>query len=141
MKSTSEAYSGNDDKMTTINRLVSDFRPVESYSNRGSSNSWVEILGAGGPARGISVLQQQYRQILRKGTPVTSVNHIEPRPNQETFHVAAVNTRVTSDGVAHLDPDTTFLNVKGNEYFEIQPDELLEHDIDYVPETLRVKIH
>jgi len=123
-----------------INRIVSDFRPREHYSNR-DQGSWVEILGAGGPAKGISVLQQLYNQILRKGTPVTAVNHLEARPQHETFHVAAASARVTSDGVAHLDPETKFLYVNGREYFEIQPDELLEHEIDYVPGTLRVRIH
>jgi hypothetical protein len=124
-----------------INRIVSDFRPNEHYSNRDESNSWVEILGAGGPAKGISVLQQLYNQILREGTRITAVNQSEPRPQQETFQVAAASTRVTNDGVAHLDPETKFLYVKGREYFEIHLDELLEHDIDYIPETLRVRIH
>src|SRR3989344_5210660 len=122
----------------SINRTISEFRPQDRFSER-VGGPRIEIIEAGPPAQSIDDLKPHYEQIMRRRSPVSSING--PSISRETFHLAAMSVAEEARGSPRTNPaNLTLLYVTKDKYFEIQPDELIENGIGYIPNTLDVKI-
>ena len=82
-------------------------------------------------AKAVSVLE--YQNLLESMTPAGPTD-------KEIFKFKILRARFNEQGKVIPDDSIRLLYVNGNEYVEIDPDEFIAHKVDYIPESIEVKI-